>query len=829
MFQNYLKTAFRVLIKNRLYSAINIFGLAVGMATCILIMLFVRDELSYDHQWAHADTIGRINTSVRIPGRASFVSVSASSPMKEAVEIFFPDEVVRATRFIPMHPIVRLNDKAFAEDMYWTDPETAQMFDLTVLKGDINAALADKASLAVSERFARKYFGDNEPIGRVLNIKVYDIERDYKIAAVFEDLPDNTSLDFEALARFDLNDFPTARGGFDTWLNLGEHLVYVQLKNSEMFGSVNDRLADLVDARVIFPDAMKPSPETKTSEVYIQTLQPLKDIHLNPAGMGEMKPAGNIQTVRIFIATAGLVLLIACINFMNLATAHATQRAREVALRKVVGARRGQLILQFLGESAMMALVGLTVGLLLVELTLPLFNDLLNTNLEFLYSDGFILLFLCGITLTVGLLAGTYPALILSGFLPARVLASARSSETAGSMSLRNLLVVLQFVISISLIIATATVYSQSYYVTHTDLGYSKDNVLVLNNVSHEFMADSREALKQTILEIPAVTSAGFTDYSPIDIHERLTLFQIPKQGLSQSAMISSQGVDHDFLDAWKVPLLAGRFYQRDFAADGIPDIVPEAAQTRYTGTVVFNEEAIRQLGFASPEAAIGRHVTTGFGPAVTFNLEIIGVTPNIYFQSPKKPIRAEVYFLSKLRHNTLAIRYDGQPFDLVSEVQQVWNSFTNKVPFQYEFVDETIAAEFEKEQSLAMVLAGFSLIIILVACLGLYGLAAFTAEQRTKEIGIRKVMGASVANIVRLLLWQFSKPVLTANLIAWPLSAWMMLRWLEGFPIRLDSWVLVPFCLAAGLVAALIAGLSVGGNTARVAHARPIEALRYE
>jgi putative ABC transport system permease protein len=829
MIRNYLTIALRFLIKNKLYSAINIIGLAVGLAACILIMLFVRDELSYDHQWANADTIGRINTTVLIPGRASFVSVSASSPMKEALESFFPDEVVRATRFIPMHPVVSLDGKAFAEDMHWTDPETARMFDLNVLKGDIDAALRDKSSLAVSESFARKYFGENDAIDGILNIKVHDIERDYRIGAVFEDLPHNTSLDFHALARFDLNDFPTFAGAFDTWLNLGEHLVYVQVNAPHMLESVNARLPELVDSRVIMPDSLKSSADAPTSDSYIQTVQSLKDIHLNPSGMGEMKPSGNIRTVRIFIAAAGLVLLIACINFMNLATANSTQRALEVALRKVVGAKRSQLVTQFLGESVVLGLLGLAAGLLLVELALPVFNSILNTPLDFAYGDGFLLLFLLGIVLIVGLAAGAYPALILSGFLPARVLASGWSSATAGSVNLRNFLVVIQFVISICLIVATATVFTQSYYVTHTNLGYSKDNVLVLNNVNHQYIADRKISLKEAIQKLPGVTNAGFTDYSPIDIHERLTVFQVVGESFSQSAMISSQAVDHDFLETYKIPLVAGRFYQRGFVADGMPDIGADPEQTSYSGTVVINEESVRQLGLDSPEAAIGRHVTTSFGPTVTVDLQIIGVTPDIHFQSPKKPIRAEVYLLAPQRFNTLAIRYDGSGVDLVGSVEKVWNSFTNRVPFQYEFVDETIAAEFEKERNLAVVLTGFSLMIVLVACLGLYGLAAFTAERRTKEIGIRKVMGASVMDIVRLLLWQFSKPVLLANLIAWPLSAWMMLRWLETFPIHLDSWLLLPFCLGAGAIAILIAWVTVGSNTAQVARAKPVDALRYE
>ncbi len=829
LFGHYLITSVRNLAGNKLSSIINIGGLAIGLAACILIMLFVQNEMSYDRQWQHADTIGRINTTVLIPGRSSFVSVSASSPMKQAVEDYFPNEVVRATRFIPMHPIVSLDGKAFAEDMHWTDPETALIFDLEVIEGDLHAALSDKASLALSESVARKYFGEEPTLGKVLSIKLYDLQRDYRVGAVFRDLPDNTSLDLRGLARFDINDFPAYAAAFDTWLNLGEHLVYVQLQSPDLFQSVNDRLPGLVDLHVVLPETLKSSADAPSSEAYFQTLQPLKDIHLIPSGMGEMKPGGNIRTVRIFVVTAALLLLIACINFMNLATATATRRAREVVLRKVMGATRAQLMIQFLGESLLLAVLGLLFGLALVELTLPVFNNLLNTSLSLSFTDGYMLMFLIGIVVMVGLVAGAWPAIVLSGFRPARVLASTTSAESKGSITLRNLLVVLQFVISISVIAATATVYTQSRYVTHTDLGYNRDGVMVLNNVNHEFVAARKEGLKSAILQIDGVTQAGFTDYSPIDIHERLNQFQLADDTGSRAVMISTQAVDQDFLETYGVSLVAGRFYQREFVADGMPDPATAENPAAMKGTIVMNEAAVRTLELGSPADAIGKHIRTSYGPDINIDLEIIGVTPDMYFQSPKKPIRAEAYLLSPQRFNTLGIRFEGAPKDIAAKVEKVWTEFTQQVPFQYEFVDETVAAEMNRERSLAVALTGFSVTIVLVACLGLYGLAAFTAQRRTREIGIRKVLGASVTDIIKLLLWQFSKPILWANLIAWPLTAWMMLKWLEAFPVRIDSWVLLPFCALAGLAAILIAWITVSGHTARVARAKPVRALRYE
>ncbi|WP_194214163.1 ABC transporter permease [Kordiimonas pumila] len=817
------------MFRNKLYSAINTIGLATGFAVCILVMLYVRHELSYDKNWANADTIARVNTTILLPGRSPYISVSASVPMKDAIETYFPNEVVRATRFIPMHPVVTHNGEAYAEDMHWTDPEAAKMFDLTVLYGDLEAALQDKASLAVSETFAEKYFGASNPVGKVLHIKLFEIDRDYRIGAVFKDLPDTTSLSFRALARFDLTDFPQTGALYDTWGNVGEHLVYVQLKSPASINTVNQQLPDLINTHVTGLDSLKSGPNSKVSDFYLQSLQRLVDIHLHPTGMGEMKPSGDIKTVRILVIIAGLVLLIACINFVNLVTAKSTQRAREVALRKVLGANRKQLIIQFIGETLILATIGLLFGLIFVELALPAFNSFQNMNLIFSYGDGYTILGLLGLVILTGFIAGIYPAFVISGFLPARVLRANKSSEAGDSMSLRNALVILQFTISIALIVATAVVYGQTWYATNRDPGYSKDNIIVLNNIGNDALASRQKALKDTILSLPYVKDASYTDYSPIDIHERLNSYQLEGANASQTALISTQSVDYDFLDTYKIPLAAGRFYSRQFSTDGVPPIEVEGA----VGAVVINYESVKKLGLATAQNAIGKYLIAPIGMneagLVFGKMEIIGVTPDIYFQSPKKPIRAEVYLLAPERYHVLAVKYDGKPQAIASSLERVWKTFTNSVPFQYEFVDDSIAAEFKAERDISIMLAVFSLITVIVACLGLYGLAAFTAERRTKEIGIRKVLGAGVLDIVHLLVVQFSKPVVIANLIAWPLVSWAMLRWLENFPYRIDSLLLIPFCVGAGLISLVIAWLTVSAHAVKVARTNPIKALRHE
>ncbi|MBB4633162.1 FtsX-like permease family protein [Sphingosinicella soli] len=316
----------------------------------------------------------------------------------------------------------------------------------------------------------------------------------------------------------------------------------------------------------------------------------------------------------------------------------------------------------------------------------------------------------------------------------------------------------------------------------------------MVENIRNENISGRKEALKQAVLRTPGVISAGFTDYSPIDIHERLRPFQVEGAEAGQSIMISTQSVDYEFLETYKVPLTAGRFYSRDYSTDGVPAANGEGS----AGSVVINSQSVKTLGFSTPEEALGKYLLTVIGAdedgPIFGRMAIIGVTPDIYFQSPKKAIRAEIYLLDPNRYNVLAVKYNGDPRAIVDRLEGVWDSFTNDVPFQYGFVDDAIAEEFRKERDMSILLATFSFITIVVACLGLYGLAAFTAERRTKEIGIRKVLGAGVFDIVRLLVWQFSKPVLLANLIAWPLAIWAMTRWLESFPYRIDSWLLLPF-----------------------------------
>ena len=826
MFQNYISVAFRNLINHKLYSVINIVGLAVGLAACVMITLFVRDEFSYDTAWKDADRIYRLNTTFNVPGREPFVTVMAMGPSKDALTRYFPEEIEMVTRFNGESPVVKYEDKVFTERMLWTDPETVDMFDLDIIAGDIRSSLNDNATLVVNESFAKKHFGDKNPIDQIMTMTYYATTRDYRVGAVFRDLPHNTTFDYQALVMIDEQDFVSFPWEFDQWFSVNNN-VFFKLKDGVSIDSLNARWNDFADT--VMDVRTQIPPDTNPSDFVVFTAQSLLDIQLYPAGSGEMKPTGDIKTVMIFIAIAGLILLIACINFMNLATAKSTQRAREVAIRKVMGAKRKQLVFQFLGESVLLALIGLVLGIVIVEVTLPFYGEFLGRDLTFAYTDGVTLLILLGLISAVGIVGGAYPAFALSGFLPARVLKANKTAETSGSVVLRNALVVLQFTISIGLIVSTAVVYGQMVFGMTMDPGFNKENMLVIRNIGRQGVSNKQEALRDEIMRMPGVKNVSLSFGRPADGNESNSSVEIPSNPDAGSILLGYQAADHAFFETYRIPFIAGRPYDKDRATDGVPSSDGAEAGDILGGTLVINERAVGRLGFASPEVAVGQIVRYGLGDDVEADLEIIGVVPDINFQSLRQIIRPEMYLLSDQFYGNLTVSFDGDPQALVGRVETLWGQLVTDVPFLYEFVDEALAEEFEQEQALATMLGAFSVLAIAIACLGLFGLASFTAERRTKEIGIRKVMGASVFDIVRLLIWQFSKPVLTANLIAWPLVAWGMMGWLESFPYRLETWLLAPLCLAAGLIALGIAWATVGGNAARVARSNPITALRYE
>jgi len=828
MFKNYIAVALRNLINHKLYSAINIIGLAVGLAACVMIALFVQDEFSYDKQWAKADSLYRLHTTFNLPGRGPMTTVRAPGPAKAALLNYFPEEISKATRIRSLYPVLRYEDKVVTEEIHWTDPETADLFDIDVVAGDMDRALGDNASIAIDETFAARYFGTENALGKVVTLNIYDIERDYKVAAVFKDLPHNTVLDIQAFVKVDEADFINQNWEFAQWFSTNAYLFF-ELKDGVDIATIDARMAGFLDQAIEMPEGGGSfGMPSDFMEMYSQRLT---DIQLHPMGRSgsEMKPTGSMTNVVIFVSIAVLILLIACINFMNLATAKSTQRAREVALRKVLGAHRGQLVAQFLGESILLAVIGLVLGIVLVELLIGPFGDYVGKELVLSYSNGLTVSVLVGLVVFVGTVGGVYPALVLSGFLPAHVLKANKSAETNGSAALRNILVIVQFAISIGLIIATSAVYGQRLYATTMDPGFNKENLMLVHNLGRNAVQGKQDTFRQQVLSIPGVKSAALSADSPASGNESNT--SVTKEGddPSQSVLIGRQIVDYEFFDTYEVKFVAGRGYSRDRETDGTPSTENYVEGQDLVGTLVINEATVRRLGYLSPEDAVGKRVEIGVSQTVSATMEIIGVIQDMQFQSLRRAMRPEMYQLDRSRFQTLTIKYEGAASPVVSQVEAIWRTMAPTIPFLQDFVDERIADEFEQEEQQSVLLAVFAGLAVVIACLGLYGLASFTAERRTKEIGIRKVMGASVFDIVRLLIWQFSKPVIIANIIAWPVVVYGLLSWLETFPYRMESWWLGLFCIASGLVALAIAWATVGGNAAKVARSNPIQALRYE
>jgi putative ABC transport system permease protein len=557
-------------------------------------------------------------------------------------------------------------------------------------------------------------------------------------------------------------------------------------------------------------------------------------VHLGKAQNGSMTPGNDRRTIATFAVIALLILGMAVVNFTNLATARASQRAREVALRKVLGANRRQLIIQFVGESILISTASMILALALVELLVKPFANFLDADLTLNYiGEGGILLPAILLTLLVGVVSGLYPAFFLSRFQPAQVLKANRSAaETPGSGRLRTALVVLQFAVSIGLIICTAVIYGQTVYARSVDPGYKRDHILQVEEMGRAQLYPMGEMIVNQMKRIPGVTAASMADLG-IATSNTNNAGIIPP-GSNKQVLIGQYNVGAEYLDAMGLTLKAGRWFDSSRPMDDttIPypeDLNVEKAIAARGINVVVNELAVQRLGFKSPQDAIGKTVKSELlsPEAGMININIIGVVGNSRFRTVRTPIEPIMFRKVTTGAAWMMIRYNGDPATVKAAVERQWKQITNEVPFNAKFSEDVIAELYEQEDARAQMFAAFSLLAVIIGCLGLFGLAAFTAERRTKEIGIRKVLGARTRDIVRLLVWQFSRPVIVANIIAWPVAWWMMRDWLNQFDDRITLGP-APF-VAAALIALTIAIVTVISHAFKVARANPIHALRYE
>jgi putative ABC transport system permease protein len=826
LLQNYIATGWRNTIKHKLFSGINIFGLAIGLSACYLIMLFVNHETSYDKFWNEADKIHRAHIKFTIPGRDPMPAVTTPGPAIHALKKDFP-QVEAATRISNSSPVITINGETFIESITLVDADFTKVFNLNVLHGDPALAMQDKNSLVLGKELAVKLFGTDNPVGQVLDVDFDAFERQYKIVAVIDDIADNSQLEIPAFALIDENDWAEQEWRFAAWFSVNSQLYFKTAQASDL-NDIQASLPDFVTNN--FPKLPFGGKDKTTSDFIEMQVMNIQDLHLKADGFGEMKPRGSQSSVVIFSAIAVLILIIAIINFTNLSTAKASQRAKEVALRKVMGASKSNLVAQFLGESILLTLLALCLAIGLIELTLPLYNDVLNLNLAVDYSPLEIGKFV-GATIAVGILGGLYPAFILSSFKPASVLKANKSAETSASMKLRAALVVIQFTVSIGLFISTGVVYSQMLYTEMMDPGFNKENVMVVHRISRDEAAQQRESLISEFKKLPQAEYVTWSSETPGRTSENNTSLRTEAMSMEDAQIIGNRRVGYNFFETFQIDVVAGRTYDENRS-----DVGATTEQLRngedITGSMVVNESALKRLGLGSPQEALGKLVFMGRGnpgEELEAKYKIIGVVADVHFDSLRSTIRPEIYPLNTTWSNSISIRFNGDPQTMLQQVEDIWNKQVPSLPLWHTFVEDDLAEQYQAEQGQAKMFAAFSMLAIFVACLGLFGLASYSAERRKKEISIRKVMGAEVFDIVKLMLWQFSKPVLWANLIAWPVAYWLMSDWLEAFVYRIDSSYIFALSFVAGLAALLIAWVTVGSNAIQVARTNPIKALRYE
>jgi len=801
MLKNYVKVAFRTLRRQKAYAFLNIAGLTVGMVCCLLILLYVQDELRYDRHHENAGHIYRVvlDGSTRNGLLETAQTAPAWGPMLAAQ---YP-EVVQAVRFKPPNQkwLVNYQDRRFFEKGFvFADSSVFDVFSFPLVRGNPETALVAPFTVVLTETTARKYFGQEDPIGKTLRL---DNTYDFTVTGILKDVPRQSHFEVTLLASITSLQTPIYGDNF-LQQNIGPALyTYLLLQPGTEPGVLDAKLPSFVEEHIgtqlaSFGVEMRPY------------LQPLTDIHLHSNLENEIAPNGDAGTIYAFSAIALFILLIACINFMNLATARSSQRAREVGMRKVLGAERGQLVGQFLGESMLMTLAALVLALALVWPLLPLFNTLAGKTLSLAPADlpGY-LFALLALAVFVGLVAGSYPALFLSSFRPITVLKGSASSRSGGAL-LRKGLVVFQFAISIFLMIGTAVVYTQLDYLHNRSLGFEKEHVVVMQLTDPQIRTQY-QAFRTRVEQVPGVVAASASSSAPGGLVG--TALILP-EGVTdeESTLVSGYAVDHDLVETLGLTVVAGRAFSRDHAAD-------------VTDGFMINETAARTFGWMTPEDAVGRSIRFTNGPEG----HVIGVVHDFH----NKSLRQNIEPLILTMQNEQAYQYlfarirPGDPRGTVEALEAAWQAVFPAYVFEYSFLDEDFNRLYAAEDQLRNLFSGFALVAILIACLGLFGLASFTAEQRTKEIGVRKVMGASVGSIVLLLSKAFSLFVLLAFVVAAPLAYLTMSRWLDGFAYHTEINLLT--VLAAGIGALVIAWLTVAYQAIRAATADPVQSLRYE
>ena len=835
MIRNYLTVGLRALAKNRTYAFINIVGLALGLAAAVMILLYVRYEMSYDAWLPGADQAFQFQTYYKADKKGTEAMPMQLSPYVAgaALRKDFP-QIEKIVYLKSADPVVLQDGIAKkTDDIQLADGNIFDILQFPFVRGNPAHVLDDTHSLAISEKEAIRRFGTIDVVGKTLTLELNQGHVDYRITGVFKDIPKNSQFAANIVARADMQ---TEMGQFGNFLtNWGSQggWHYVKLRKGASADEINAQLPAWKKRNI--PDEVTNGERTNQGDLQDYALVNVRDVHLGKGQRFGIRPTNDRRTVLTFGLVALMVLGMACVNFTNLATARASQRAREVALRKVLGATRGQLVTQFIGESILVAGIAMLIALALVELLLPVFNAFLSADIALHYfGRDTVLPYLVLLVLLVGAAGGLYPAFYLTRFEPARVLRANKSAADAhGSGVLRNILVVGQFAVSIALIICTVVIYAQTIYARTADQGYQREGLFQVGNMSAQGVDKVALRLVDQIRRLPGVQAAAATGIAIQPYNNNMTGVFLP--GSTSSITIGNYQVQAGFFRAMGMKLLAGRDFDenrpRDDSTTPFPiDMNAERAFAARGANVIISESAAYRLGFRTPQEALGKTMTAG----ITLReiglvpVTVIGVVQDARFRSMHDPLQPIMFLMAKNNFTHIDIRYAGiAPNRLRDEVQGAWNRLLPQVPFQGDFADDILRDEYKADTARGQLFAGFAFLSVIVGCLGLFGLASFTAERRTKEIGIRKVLGARTRDIVRLLVWQFSRPVLIANLIAWPIAWWLMRDWLDKFDQRIGLGP-TPFLLAGGLALG-IAIATIASHAFRVARANPILALRYE
>jgi len=789
MLKNYLKIILRNIRKHKVYSFINITGLSIGMACCILILFWVQDELSYDRFHNNIDELHRVVQHQHYSDGALFPVAVTPEPMGPAFKAEYP-EILEYTRFRPFGSVlIEHKDNAYYEKGFgFADSSFFRMFTFAFIQGDPRTALNGLNSVVITQQMANKYFGDDDPLGKTLTL---NNQVDFMVTGVIEKVPPNSHLQFDFMGSFSrlFSDLGWSGG----WWN-NSYYTYVQVVKDCDIPSINSKIFEY----------LKKINERSSAKFF---LQPVKDIHLYSSYAIDLEGHSESKSVyvTIFSMIAGFVLLIGCINFMNLTTARSANRAKEIGLRKVVGAKRMDLMKQFFGESMLLTLIALLIAIILVWLALPAFNELSGKQVGFgLFNHPKIIFGLVIIVLTTGVVSGSYPAIFLSSLQPVKTFKDASRSGTMGS-HLRKGLVVLQFSLSIILIMGALTVYHQLDFMQNKKLGYDQDHILHFRkrgNLNSQYESFKNE-LSQNPNILGVTTSSDLPTYT---VHSTSAIAWEGK-GPDDRVLMHRFSVDHDYIKTFGIEMIEGRDFSKEITTD---------TEAGY----VVNEEAVKQMGLDSP---IGKRFTL-----YNFEGQIIGVMKNFHFKSLHVKIEPLVLKIRPSWDRYVFVRVRSEDMSSnIKFIEKVHQRFNTDYPFEFTFLEDTIDRLYREERRISRVVQYFTCLALFISCIGLFGLAAFMAEQRTKEIGIRKVLGSSVSGIVLILSKAFAKWVLVANVLAWPTAYFLLNRWLQNFAYRtsLPWWIF----FLSGWIALMVALVTVSYQSIRASLVNPVEALKYE